>query len=479
MRELDLILGKIDGRYIKHRGSDHVAVLSATRAGKSSSYAVPNAFAWKGSLVCLDIKGEILEATAGHRAAMGQQIICFEPAALSGRSHRWNPFSTIDRTADSRFRDIFRASYTLFPEPVNGRGEDWFWEGLGRGAFRTAAMFLAETPSEPLTMSAVLRCATRPGEWERMSRLVRQARMEGQPYSRFVAEGVARLMAADEKRADSIRSMIETRLDTWSEPGTIAVTEESDFDIRDIRRRPMTIYVVVAPADVGRMSPLLRLFFGSLLDANTLVTPEQDPTLTWQTHVLLDEFARLGKIPRVGHFLQYAGGYGFRISLICQDKDQVKELYGASAAADIFANASTQVFLSGISDEETARELERRMGDDTVPITTRNRPRFLSWLNPKRQGLSDHPHRRPLMLAQEVLSMDAGKEIIWRAGTSVLADKIRWWRDPWFRGLALPPPDIPALQIDVPLDDGQAIAPRRRSGLTSEDLEFARLPASI
>src|SRR6185503_17307626 len=76
------------------------------------------------------------------------------------------------------------------------------------------------------------------------------------------------------------------------------------FDVRDLRRKPMTIYVAVAPGDIPRMAPLLRLFFDQLINLNTVNTPQQDPSLTEQTLVLLDEFARLGRVDCLSHAAQ-------------------------------------------------------------------------------------------------------------------------------------------------------------------------------
>ena len=37
--------------------------------------------------------------------------------------------------------------------------------------------------------------------------------------------------------------------------------ERTDFDLRKIRKEHMSIYIGVAPGDIARVAPLLRLFF--------------------------------------------------------------------------------------------------------------------------------------------------------------------------------------------------------------------------
>ena len=87
-----------------------------TGAGKGVGFCLPNCFAWQGSLVVLDVKGEAFRATAGHRKAMGQDVYLFDPASESGRSHRWDPFAAVQRTTAARFRQIARHANLLFPE---------------------------------------------------------------------------------------------------------------------------------------------------------------------------------------------------------------------------------------------------------------------------------------------------------------------------------------------------------------------------
>ena len=164
MREHDLIIGKsLDGRdFLCFGGGEHGILHARSGAGKSVGFSIPNAFAWPGSLVCLDIKRELFRHTAGYRASRGHNVILFDPAAPDGRSHRWNPFWQVDRESPDRFDQISRISFQIWPEALQpGTGNTDFWNSAGREAFCAVANLLAETTSEPLTMSAILRLFVR------------------------------------------------------------------------------------------------------------------------------------------------------------------------------------------------------------------------------------------------------------------------------------------------------------------------------
>ncbi len=96
------------------------------------------------------------------------------------------------------------------------------------------------------------------------------------------------------------------------------------------------------------------------------------------------------------------------------------------------------------------------MGDDTVNVVTQNRPRFWAWANWSRQSEAEHPHRRPLMLAQEIARMPPGDQVILRAGMLPMrTQRCQWFSDPNFASLVSPPPPVPRLAVTVAADDGR------------------------
>ncbi|MFX4751709.1 type IV secretory system conjugative DNA transfer family protein, partial [Acinetobacter baumannii] len=66
-----------------------------------------------------------------------------------------------------------------------------------------------------------------------------------------------------------VRKTFTSRLELWFNPLVDAATSESDFDLRDLRKRRMSVYIAVTPDDLARVQPILNLFFQQLLDVNT------------------------------------------------------------------------------------------------------------------------------------------------------------------------------------------------------------------
>jgi type IV secretion system protein VirD4 len=464
MKEHDILIGKRGGNYLRLPGSEHVVVYARTRAGKTAGFAIPNAFLFGGSLVCLDVKGEIFQATAGYRAARGQQVVVLDPAARDLRTHRWNPLAAIDRTSPDRFDMIRRQSYSLWPDATAvgtaSSNADRFWEPAGRSAFEGVTALIAETPELPLTMTTVLRMFTSADSQERLARLIEDRRRSGKPYSQPVVDQVGDYLRGEVQQVEGIRKTVSTKLAPWFSPRLQAATACSDFDLRELRRRPMAIYLIVAPSNIPRMRPFISLFFEQVLALNSDVLPEHDPTIQWQVLLLLDEFLRIGRLVEVAEAGQYIAGYGMRMALIVQDKPQLAARYGEDAMQDIFSNVGAECVF-GVNDIKTTRELSERIGFNTVPVATESKPRWWSLFRWDQQTTATRPNQRGLMLPQEIARLPQDQQIVLRTGMMpIRCQRLRWYEDPNFTRLRVPPPEIPQITIEVAADDGQAPVPR-------------------
>ncbi len=77
---------------------------------------IPNLLTWPDSVVFLDVKRENWEASAGFRAAHGQEVNLFDPFDAEGRTARFNPLGHIDRTDPIALLDeLQKLAVMLFP----------------------------------------------------------------------------------------------------------------------------------------------------------------------------------------------------------------------------------------------------------------------------------------------------------------------------------------------------------------------------
>src|SRR3546814_12171740 len=89
--------------------------------------------------------------------------------------------------------------------------------------------------------------------------------------------------------SDLIKQTITARLNLWLNPVVDAATSASDFDLREVRARHMSIYLGVSPDNIDRIAPVYSLFLQQLVDLNTRDLP--DAASNFPVLILLAEFA--------------------------------------------------------------------------------------------------------------------------------------------------------------------------------------------
>lgn len=480
MQTGEVQIGRYGNEYIMLDGTEHVALYAKTRSGKTTGFVVPNCLMWPYSLVVLDIRGEVFRATAGYRHdVLDQDIYLLDPASRTHRSHRWNPLEIVQRNSEDRFDQISRVAYMLFPDGMAGLGAtntDKFWEPAGRMAYTAVTTLVAETPELSMDQETILRMFARGDGTDVITKMIKSRRGQRgtrRQYSQTSIDGISDYLSGNLEQVEGIRKTVSTRLAPWHNHRIAAATSHSDFDLRDLRRKPMTVYVVVSPADMTRLRPYLALFFEQLVNLNVDVTDKEDPTITQPVLVMLDEFARLGRMQTVAEAAQFSAGYGLRFAYVVQNKAQLRAIYGEASSIDIFDNTGAEIVF-GTNDLQTTKEVSERFGDDTAVAITDQSPKFFSSLQWQRRTKAEHLHRRPGRLPQEVARLGSTRQIVLRAGMQPIeCGRLPWYKDEYLYAMRRPPPEIPLLNWSIADDDGQTRVlrpkPRNIGGLSEED----------
>lgn len=440
-----ILLGRLGRRYLMLSGQQGVALAAPPRAGKGAGVVIPNALNWSGSLVCVDIKRENWTVTAGYRSRHGQACFLFDPLAESGETAHWNPLSYVGANPARRVNDLQRIADMLYPEAP---GTDPFWVASARSLFLGIALYLFETPSLPKTLGEVLRQGMASGEegfGEHWKRLVEGRRRGAHPLSAECVRALYDVIDLAPVTASSIRKTFTSRLELWQNPILDAATSSDDFDLRQLRSRPISIYVSVNPDDLHRLRPLISLFFQQAIGLQTRELPEHNPELRHQVLMLLDECAALGRIPIIAESISYLPGYNVRVVLVLQSAAQLREVYGPHNAETMLKSLAARIVFAP-KDGADARELSEELGYTTVKGRSLSRPRWGGgWSS--RQGsagnVTVNDQRRALLLPQEVKSIGKERAIVLCEGLRpILCQKIRYFADARFRCRLLPPPPV-------------------------------------
>jgi type IV secretion system protein VirD4 len=404
----------------------HCLVVAPTRAGKGVGYVIPNTLLFNGSVVILDVKGEIFEATSRHRQSEGDAVYRFSPFDFEHPTHRYNPLERVARIAnlEQRYTELAKISDYFLTVSDKGTAGDFLTEG--RELF-VAAGLLAIERSKPTIgeISRILfgRGATQEVYGERAEEVKHPN--AAQTFRKFAGY-------SDRTLSSHASVLGGAGMTLWNNPAVDRATSGNDFSFADLRKRPMSIYVVVNADDIRTLSPLVRLFFGELIATMRANLP--DPKLEpWPVMVMLDEFDQLGPMPIVEQALKQLAGHGARVSIITQSIPGLDNIYGENVRLSLESAAGMKLYLAA-NDKKTAGEISDALGKTTKLSVSDSVSRDRDFM--QRRSVSRRMEERPLLTPDEVRRLNPDLAIlIPERQNPLLVHRIVYFQDPTFRKL--------------------------------------------
>lgn len=429
-----IVLGKKSGSFLTFGGSEHCIVEAPTRSGKGVGIVIPNLLSWQESVVVLDVKRENWEATAGFREAYGQAVHLFNPTDPEGRTARYNPLGYIDRTdPDQVVIELQKIATMLFVPP--DRGEPFWTEGARTG-FVGLGAYLAQSDA-PFSIGGIYRVLTQGNVRTFIQRILDDPSLN---LSSACRNALSDFSNNAENTFAGLLSTITSKLALWLNPRVDAATEACDFDLRELRTKPMSIYLGVSPDELDRIAPLYNLLFQQLVDLNVRDLPDERTPM--KVLVILDEFARIGRAQVIASAFSYVAGYGIRLLPVIQSRSQLRAIYGEHVANEIVANCGVEVAFTP-KELRVANELSERIGYIGQESVTKSLT-IHGILANRSKSMSDQ--RRALLLPQELMQFPESELLLLRGGIPpIQGDKIRYYADSLFRARLHPAPEVPPI----------------------------------
>lgn len=469
--KLNAVSKGIQLHYLRHNGPEHVLCFAPTRSGKGVGLVLPTLMSWTGSVIALDIKGELYAETSGWRSTQGGNItLLFDPAR--DESIGFNPLEEvrINPSVDGKFTiggyEVSDAQNIalMLANPDGADRLDHFqqqayslivalilhnrYKAAHTGEMASLAD-LGATLKDPDTLDIY-------AMFSRMMTFPHMNKHSEQEEMAFTKEEMTELMDLDKsdthpvvlqtaadmyKKADrelaSIISTASAAFNLFLDPVVAANTKKSDFRIDQLRNhdKPLSLYVVTRPNDIDRLKPLTRMLF-------TLILKRSTETLDKPKHRLLmmmDEFTSIGKLQALEDSIAYVGGYGIKIYLIVQDTEQLYRAY--TKQETLMSNCHIRIAYAP-NKVETAELLSKMSGTMTVAEVSTT----VSGKHRENVSYSVNEKSRPLLTVDECMRLPAplkdpdgnilkaGKMLVFAAGfPPVFGTQILWFFDPTFK----------------------------------------------
>lgn len=356
---------------------DNSLIIAPAQEGKSAAGVF---LAWDapGPLVSTTIRGDLLEASGGFRATLGELHV-WNPAGVGtvGSTFRWNIVAGCEDYATA----VRRAYAIVYASNSKGLSDAQFWKNSGAAALSAylhAAALVMATPDEASAMEsgADLEYVHAPVTMQTVVDWLTSVDLE--PYEilrvhpgadRNAARALLDLFKAPTNTRGSIIKTLNESLRFMADEAIVeALTPHptmAPFEIEKFLRSKDSLYLMSPPADTqSPVAPLLSAFATELYYAAMLAHSKRklDPHLT----MLLDEVANICPIP-LPEWLSYSAGSGIQIHTLGQSWPQIQARWGAEGAAQIWNNSKFKMLWPTNDDPITYQQLIHLGG--TVTIT--------------------------------------------------------------------------------------------------------------
>ncbi|MBS1303414.1 type IV secretory system conjugative DNA transfer family protein [Loktanella sp. SALINAS62] len=408
----------------------NILLVAPTRSGKGVGFVIPNALTFPGSMVALDVKGELWVETSRARAQLGDKVFRFAPFDFKHPTHNYNPLAGVAdiENMEELWTAIGRVAHLFLQSDGN---QDWLDGSIL--LFISAGILAVQRGNA--TMGEIYRIIFGTGEGADIGKSSAERLLEAAKECQYppAARQLNYTASLDAKISQSFISILSTAgLSQWANPKVERVTRTSDFDFREMRRTPMSIYLEVLSDDVKDLNSLIRLFFADLISFLRSSKPESDEP--FPVFILLDEFDQLGHMPLVVQAMKQTAGHGGRFAIVTQSVPGLLSVpYTPEEVQAIESACQVKLYLAP-KEDRTASEIETLLGDRTG--STKNRQKEVKTVGFGGGGVTTGTEKRPLLTKQEIRQMDPNKILIVPDSQNpILGDRIKYYESKQIRAI--------------------------------------------
>lgn len=344
------------------RELDHVLVVAPTRSGKGL-HLQTLAYTWGGSLIIVDIKGEMHRRTSGHRVLKGP-VFLLDP---TGDGHRFDPFAELetDEEINTAVKMVIDTG-----DPENRIFED-------RASYAFLAMIAAsrvrDAQGKPLapewtstlvaTLSMLEMSSKRLKDFLEKSPVIAQKAKMGDRWARKALFNIRQFYGdgSDEKFRESSWNILTSTLQAMSTEGVLKMMSGSDFTSKDLVEAPATLYLRFPEGELKATLPVLKLIEASLFAG--ILRYIDGEKRGWSDNPILWAFDEAGAapVPELPSIVSTWAGRNMYALVYIQSLSQLETSYQPAGAETILAN-TLQVFYVGNNNSKTAEYVSQALG---------------------------------------------------------------------------------------------------------------------
>lgn len=438
-----IVVGKYKGKLLRYVQPDFVSLSAGSRAGKGAAVVIPNLMEWLGSMLVLDLKQECFNITSKYRQReLGNEIYLLNP--FGRKTHRFNPLHYINLESEDGSVDLMGVAEIFYPTDTATGAEKHFNEAAQALLIATVKTLFVMLRYESGTLKqsgvpTLFSIGTAVDLYHRIDSedLIEILKSHHDSAETSIIKGVimdaldkwTTFMRLGDEAKGSVIGTFEKQMKLFSLPQFRAATDGNDFDLREMRRKKMTIYLGILPGEVKIAGTFLNLFFTTAIKLQLSENPDFDPSLQHPVLMLADEFPAFGRVNYVKDAAGYIAGYKLQLLTISQSITQHQENYGDKGAASLMANHSCKIVYA-TEDAKGGEYYANEIGYVTERSHSESKNKNKGSIT---RGESESETRRHLILPQEIKLLRDDEEIVLLKGEhAIRCNKAYYFNDRYF-----------------------------------------------
>lgn len=331
----------------------NIAVYGPPGSGKTAGVAIPSAMQFKGSVLAVDIKGDIYNYVSRHTH---RKIIRFCPDhsdALTISAH-YDPLQYIREINPARQKRAVEAmACTLIPSA--GGNDTHYFTDTARTFFQ-GILFLLMNEDPEITFPEVIHQILSGNIFAWVKRSVAGSCQNAK-------EKLDAYYGNNEKNVTGAYSTLTQALDSFADPllDQLLLPGQNSISIKQMDAG-YDLYLQVDQANLEIYAPLMTLIINQIMDSLTRRPDKSTGIKTRPILFLLDEFPQLTfSYDQIGSALSTLRSKNIQICIIQQNIAQLTAKYNPAQSRSLIGNCNYQ-FILGSNDAESSRYFSTLIG---------------------------------------------------------------------------------------------------------------------
>lgn len=351
-----LVLDGMKKRLSLKDSFNHLALVSRTGGGKTTSFVIPNVFTLaqeKNSMVITDISGELYEKTSGYLKQQGYKIYVLNPEDLE-ESIGYNPLYYA--TSSTKIDELVSILIASSGEKIDS-GSFWY-QGAKTIISILIRALVCNMQHEYINLVNVRHLLNNYGTDGRNIKDFIDSLDDDVLYYEFkgFSEGNPQTIL-------SILATANVALNTIGINDNLAsLTSHHTINFDKFRKEKSVLYIKIPGQKQKQYSFLINIFYSQFFNYMMETLPQKNDLPVF---CLLDEFGNMN-IPNFDTIITTIRKYKISVSIILQDLAQIKSKYGEAEANTILnGGIASKLFYNG-ADKEITEMLEKILGKEEL-----------------------------------------------------------------------------------------------------------------